>query len=293
VTGRPSAEAAQRPRVDASEALLRRLLDEPIDPGYADAAARRPAAAGAPPSHPGWRFAVGLLVIGLLLVTAAGATRARGAASVKTREAVVAQIEARSRTADERARGIERLRAEIAGLRREALSSSASGAVAAQELTRLEASSGAAPVHGPGIVVTVDDAPDAPPGPGGPRQDSAPEDGRVIDRDLQVVVNGLWAAGAEAVSVNDQRLSALSAIRSAGQAILVDYRPLAPPYVVRAIGDPAALRTSFLAGPAGRWLRVLGENFAVPYDVRAEQDLRLPGASVTLRTATPVSGAPS
>ena len=48
----------------------------------------------------------------------------------------------------------------------------------------------------------------------------------MLDRDLQVIVNGLWAAGAEAIAVNGQRLTACSAIRSAGEAILVDFRPL-------------------------------------------------------------------
>ena len=65
------------------------------------------------------------------------------------------------------------------------------------------------------------------------------------------MVNGLWAAGAEAVAVNGQRLTALSAIRSAGDAILVDYRPLTRPYVVVAIGDPRTLQSRFVAG-AGR-----------------------------------------
>ena len=48
----------------------------------------------------------------------------------------------------------------------------------------------------------------------------------MIARDLQIVVNGLWASGAEAVSVNGQRLTSKAAIRFAGQAILVNYRPL-------------------------------------------------------------------
>jgi uncharacterized protein YlxW (UPF0749 family) len=71
-------------------------------------------------------------------------------------------------------------------------------------------------------------------------------EGRVRDADLQDVVNGLWAAGAEAVAVDGQRLTALSAIRSAGESVLVDLRPLSPPYTVEAVGDPAALEVGFV-----------------------------------------------
>ena len=88
---------------------------------------------------------------------------------------------------------------------------------------------------------------------------------RVLDRDLQSVVNGLWAAGAEAVAVNGQRLTALSAIRSAGDAILVDYRPLTRPYVVVAIGDPRTIAGAvrFSGGPAGPGLRTLQQTYGM------------------------------
>ena len=98
---------------------------------------------------------------------------------------------------------------------------------------------------GPGLVVRLDDA--AGDGDGAdvdPRTD-VDDSGRVTDRDLQTVVNEVWAAGAEAVAVNGQRLTALSAIRSAGDAILVDFRPLTP--AVRRswrVGDPTRCAAS-------------------------------------------------
>ena len=95
---------------------------------------------------------------------------------------------------------------------------------------------------------------------GGPRESSGFSDtGRVRDRDMQRVVNGLWESGAEAISVNGQRLTALSAIRAAGDAILVDNKPLVPPYTVLAVGDgqaaehrvPGQRRRPVPARPAG------------------------------------------
>jgi uncharacterized protein YlxW (UPF0749 family) len=111
----------------------------------------------------------------------------------------------------------------------------------------------------------------------------------VVDRDLQLVVNGLWAAGAEAISINGRRLTSLTAIRSAGEAILVDYRPLRPPYVVSAIGDPRRLEARFADGPGGEYLRLLADNFGVRVKTDSRSDLRLPAASgVTLRNASTV-----
>ncbi len=164
--------------------------------------------------------------------------------------------------------------------------------VLADDISRLGLLTGALPTSGPGITVTVDDASAVAPVDGSdPRADTSAQDGRVLDQDLQSVVNGLWAAGAEAVSVNGQRLTALAAIRSAGEAILVDYRPLAPPYRVLAIGDADSLTSRFTDGAAGRTLKYLSDNFGVRYDLTPSAALTLPGsAGLTVRRARPVAG---
>jgi uncharacterized protein YlxW (UPF0749 family) len=135
-------------------------------------------------------------------------------------------------------------------------------------------------VTGPGLQITLADAPASSASGSGadPRQGTTPDQGRVLDRDLQSVVNGLWAAGAEAVSVNGQRLTARSAIRYAGQAILVDFRPLVPPYVVSAVGDAAGLQTRFAAGAAGAYLQALRDNYDVQAAIVPSANLKLPGA---------------
>ena len=102
--------------------------------------------------------------------------------------------------------------------------------------------------------------------------------GRVLDRDLQDAVNGLWAAGAEAVSVNGLRLNALTAIRSAGEAVLVDFRPLSPPYVLRAVGDAAGLERAFQTGEAGRRLATYPGLYGIAVGVRRARALELPAA---------------
>jgi uncharacterized protein YlxW (UPF0749 family) len=119
-----------------------------------------------------------------------------------------------------------------------------------------------------------------------------PDDGRVTDRDLQTVVNEIWVAGAEAVAVNGQRLTALSAIRSAGEAILVDFRPLNPPYALRAVG-PASMRTDFVEGFGGSYLQVL-RDYGIEYTVQDSTELRLPAsAGVAVRYARTRGDVPS
>jgi uncharacterized protein YlxW (UPF0749 family) len=110
----------------------------------------------------------------------------------------------------------------------------------------------------------------------------------VLDRDLQDVVNGIWAAGAEAVSVNGIRLTALTAIRSAGEAILVDFRPLSPPYEIEAIGDPGALEVGFLDGPAGRRFTAYTSLYGLRLETVRPRPSSWPAAGEPdLRMATP------
>jgi uncharacterized protein YlxW (UPF0749 family) len=158
---------------------------------------------------------------------------------------------------------------------------------ATSDRAALELAAGSSPVSGPGITVTIDDAEGSRDDAGESESDS--ELGRVLDRDLQQVVNGLWAAGAEGIAINDQRLTSTSAIRSAGEAILVDYRPLEPPYRVTAVGDPDQLRAGFAQGASGLALRTLADTYGLRFDIAESDELVLPAGSATvLRVARPV-----
>ena len=166
------------------------------------------------------------------------------------------------------------------------LSTGAAGQELAERLAQLELAAAVAPVTGPGLVVRLDDAP--PP----EEQDGEPapqeDDGRVLDRDLQDVANALWAAGAEAIAINGLRLTAQTAIRSAGESVLVDYRPITPPYTVRAIGNPKVLEPSFVDGEAGRRLATFSSLYGIELTVQRTDSQTLPGSgSPTLRLATP------
>ena len=264
-------------------------MTDTLDEGYAAAAARK-AAEGDLPRTPATRvlFVVGLLVVGLILATAAAEARQRSTATDAARSQLTDEIEERSASLDGLQEELEILRGDVAVARQEALGVT-SGGFLAQRLSQLEVTTGVAPVTGPGLQVTVDDAPEVGEPGEGPRAGEEPSEeteGRVLDYDLQRLVNGLWAAGAEAVEINGQRLTSLTAIRAAGPAILVHYRPLSPPYVVRAVGEPGGLEPAFADSAGGRYIRALSENFGVRVDIGTVEEMRLSGASgLTLRHA--------
>ncbi|MGW7077751.1 DUF881 domain-containing protein [Streptomyces sp. NPDC054871] len=287
----PVRSTPSRPRrPDASMSLLNTVMDHSLDEGYAEAAARKKAkgAGGVPrPLRAKLGLALGL-VLAALVVTV-GAAQARIAAPVvaKERAELIDRIETATSDADELEEDVETLRDDVDERQREALKKHGGSQ---GELVSLL--SGATKVQGPGVKLVVDDAKEADQGGGGPRESAGFSDtGRVRDRDMQRVVNGLWQSGAEAITINDQRLTALSAIRAAGDAILVDNKPLVPPYTVLAVGDGQRLSTRFQNSRDGQYLHALQENFGVRTSISVQDDVRLPAApSVTVRTAEPKAG---
>lgn len=283
-------QSTQPRRVDESMTLITSMLKRPLDPGYA-AAAKRREKEGLPPatSLRSPALIIFAVVIGVLVGIAAIQLRGSETTKQRTKASLIERIEKQQTVADERAAQASALRTEIAALDAETLRDVSEGL--AGDVQRLALVAGAVPVQGPAFVVTVDDAPSQ--GADGsnsqPRGDSAPKDGKVIARDLQIVTNSLWEAGAEAVAVNGQRLTSTASIRFAGEAILVDYRPLTRPYVLTAIGDPGKLPAKFANGSGGTYLSTLKNMFGVRADTAVRARVTIP-ASATLRTreAVPV-----
>lgn len=269
--------------------LLTNVMDHSLDDGYAEAAARKKAeGAGGMPKTLQARLGLAAGLVLAALVVTVGAAQARVAAPVvaKEREELIDRIDRETAAADKLEGFVDKLRDDVSARQREALKHSGGGDKS--ELVGIL--SGAVQVHGPGVKLVVNDAKEATSGGNGdPRETSDFSDtGRVRDRDMQRVVNGLWESGAEAVSINGQRLTALSAIRAAGDAILVDNKPLVPPYTVLAVGNGKQLSTRFQNSADGLYLHALQENYGIRTSISVESDLRLPAApSVIVRTAQP------
>ncbi|WP_437081701.1 DUF881 domain-containing protein [Streptomyces sp. enrichment culture] len=274
-------------RPDASMSLLTHVMDHSLDEGYAEAAARRRAdgTAGLPRTVKAKLvLAAGLVLTAAVVTLGAARTQMSAPVLAKERQELIDRVHRADDRADGLERDIERLRGAVAGRQREALKQH--GGDQGQRTALL---SGATEVRGPGLKLTVDDAKGSSSAAGGkPRENSGFSDtGRLRDRDMQRIVNGLWQAGAEAVSINGQRLTALSAIRAAGDAILVDNRPLVPPYEVLAVGDKKRLPAAFQDSVDGQYLRVLQDSYGIRYTMSPADEVRLPAASsLTVRTAT-------
>ncbi|HET7304697.1 MAG TPA: DUF881 domain-containing protein [Segeticoccus sp.] len=277
--------------VAASMALIAEVMERPLDPSYGEEAERR-RAAGLPPST-GSRtplIVIASVVIGFLLITAALTLRVPATASTKARDHLIEQIRTRQSEGDRQADRVAELRSDVGDLQQRALAGT--GEPVADRLAVAELAAGTVPVAGPGLQLTVDDAEQeqgAADGDANPRTSSEGTNGRVVSRDLQFLVNSLWKAGAEAISIGGQRLTSESAIRFAGEAILVDYRPLTRPYVITAIGDPKSMPSEFQHGPGGQYLRALQDQFHIRASLVVEDHLTAPAASaVRIRLATPV-----
>jgi uncharacterized protein YlxW (UPF0749 family) len=131
---------------------------------------------------------------------------------------------------------------------------------------------GRSAVTGPGVTVRLTDAP-----ADGPHRTDYPPDYFVVhQQDLQAVINALWAGGAEAMALQDQRVTATTAFRCVGNVLSLGGRVYSPPYEVRAIGDPARLRAALLASPDIQdyldWVDAVG----LGWSVTTEETLELP-----------------
>lgn len=149
------------------------------------------------------------------------------------------------------------------------------------QTTAIAPLAGAAAVIGPATVITVADADDA-------AADDA--DFRIQDIDLQHIVNALWAAGAEALAVNGQRVVGTTAIRNAGSAILINYRVLTSPYRIVAIGDPGGVAQRFRRSATGKRFEAWRATYGLGYKIDASRRARVPGynGTIRLRYADPI-----
>lgn len=258
-------------RKDASMDLLREITRAPIDPDYAVVSARR----GPRPRN---RLALASIMVITGMLVAMSAVQSFRAAPVvaEQREALIESVhEGNERVAQQRA-WVEELQ-DANDAHREALLDGDEEASFRQEhIAELAPVAGSVDVSGPGLEIVIDDAPEA-------RGD---ELNQVLDGDIQVLVNGLWRAGAEAVAINGHRITSLSAIRSAGDAITVNYRSLTRPYTITAIGSPDDFAEAFASTPEGRLWGSLRDDYAFRFDVQARDDVVVPGdPSLTVRHA--------
>ena len=133
-------------------------------------------------------------------------------------------------------------------------------------------------VSGPGLTVTLDDAP-VPDDLSDLPDETSPDDYVVHQQDVEAVVNALWEGGAEAMQIMDRRLTSVSAVRCVGNVIILDGQVYSPPFVITAVGDPQAMMTSLDRSPGVQVYRQWADYIGLGWSVTEHESVDLPAAS--------------
>ncbi len=250
--------------------LLTQVMTNTLDEDYATVAAKRSAA--------GDRAATGarrgnlaliavLIVFGVMVGMSAIKTDQDRPQTQAERAELIAQIHHRQDEQAALSSQLNQVQDDVTSLQKTVAGQISRSAEIADRVQQLSTVAGTVPVVGPGLVITADDA----------DQGAGDFGGTILDTDLQALANGLWAAGAEAISINGHRLTTLTAIRIAGSAITVDNVSLSPPYVIQAIGDPATLPARLLETDGGQTWLGLEVNFGIRFDRQTRETITVPG----------------
>lgn len=226
-----------------------------------------------------WRLATPLVFAAAGLVFATSALTARGTDLRSDELSDLSGLIAASnrRVQDDTARvaalrrDIERRTDDVGGARAQA---------AARRAAALEVPAGLRAVRGPGVTVTLDDAPLQQAGRS--LGDLDPDALVVHQQDVQAVVNALWAGGAEALKLMDQRVVSTSAVRCVGNTLILQGRVYSPPYAITAIGDPTRLESALGASRDVRIYLQYVDAYGLGYRLSEHHDVRLPAFSGSL-----------
>jgi uncharacterized protein YlxW (UPF0749 family) len=275
-----NAHTAGAPTLIPVPSLLRSLLSDHLDPGYAAAAERQKS--DTPRSRSStwtWQILAGLLVTAVFAAAAAQAESVAPSTQA-TRQALAEGVRNAERTTRDGTARREALADQVESQRRTRLAGDQRGRLLLANLDAAEFAAAATAVHGPGLTVTVTE-------PGAARDLSDVSKQRVagspqviLDRDLQLVVNALWAGGAEAIAVGGVRIGPNVTVRQAGGGLLVDNQPISNPYGVLAIGPPHGMHDDFDQSPAMARLQLLESSYGVVVNVSEADDVTLPASSV-------------
>ena len=238
---------------------------------------------------PGPRVQVGLalvlLLLGFLASSAFVQERLRERELPERRKALEQLVAERRESIDALLAQTRRIEEKLRRVEARVGSGSAELGALLREVNGLRVAAGMGALRGPGVVVTLEDSDRA------PASRSEASDLRIQDLDLRSVVNTLWRAGAEAVSINGRRVVSTTAIRAAGGSILVNYGAVTSPYRIVALGQPETMRRMMAGSEVGRRFQVWTQVYGLGFDVATAPAIRVPAlrGGVAVRYASPES----
>jgi uncharacterized protein YlxW (UPF0749 family) len=236
-----------------------------------------------------WQVTLGgaLLVLGFLIAAQAASEGPRVRYTSQERGPLVETALDLQRQQDELQDRILQLRDRIAELEEVGQGDQALAQQLSRDLEAARIAAGLVPLQGPGVVLQLEDSAIAPPG------DGTQSDYLVSGQDILTVVEELWLAGAEAVSVNGERVTAPTAIIDIGGSVLVNSAYLAPPYQISAIGPPEMFDALQASPGFGDFVQTRSVTFGVRISFAESAEVQIPAyaGSVTLLEARTVTGA--
>ncbi|MGI9157118.1 MAG: DUF881 domain-containing protein [Marmoricola sp.] len=161
------------------------------------------------------------------------------------------------------------------------------------QIEKVRGPAGLAPVSGPGVTVTLQDAPDDVINQA-IADGTPPTDALVVhQQDIQAVVNALWLGGAKAITIMNQRIISTTGIKCAGPTVILHGVPYSPPYVISAVGVPTDLEASLERSDYIDAYRTVADQYGLGYAVAGSRRLDLPAyeGTLELRYARPLSQA--
>src|SRR3569833_1129469 len=237
-----------------------------------------------------WRHAIPVLTLFAGTLFAASARTAHGTdLRGGSRTKVTELISQEQRGYQGAQHTYRRLQQQVDELGRQAGQRDARVRAAQQNADRLAALSGFTPVTGRAVRVSLDDAPRDRRVPGDPSPD-----GLVVhQQDVQAVVHALWAGGATAMQIMDQRLISTSAVRCVGNTLILQGVVYSPPFRITATGVPERLRAALDASPEIQIYRQYVNEYGLGYTVKTLQKTTLPAytGNATPQYATEADGA--
>jgi uncharacterized protein YlxW (UPF0749 family) len=276
-----NAHEANKPTLIPVPSLLRSLLSDHLDPGYAAAAQAKDAGGKRRTWWQAWTWQIcGALLIATVFAGAVAQARSTAPGVRESQHVLAGSVKSAEAAANDAATRRNALAAQVDSERRSRLEGDERGQKLLGSLDVANFAAATTPVIGPGLTVTITD-----PGMSKDLSDVSKErlpgsQQVILDRDLQLVVNSLWVSGAEAVSVGGVRIGPNVTIRQAGGGILVDNQPISSPYVILAIGPPHAMQDMFDRSPGLQRLRLLETSYGVGVNVSSGDGLTLPAGSV-------------
>ncbi len=253
----------QASRRDVTTPLLERITEESLDQDYRLAASRR-AEDGSKRPRLGRPTLLVLAAFGLLVGTAGAQATLSAQDDRGERSSLLGQIESRRDRVSSQQQTLTDLRSDARILEAELATITQAIGSAEGTIERLDLSAGLSRVTGPGLRIVVDDPPGA-------------DDNELVRADdLGLLLDGLWNAGAEAIAVDGQRITAVTALRNSGTSIGVNRVPLRAPYSIRVIGNSRTLEANLLDTTSGLAWQALVDQLGFRVEVDNVDEMTLP-----------------